>query len=212
MPEHNPFSFYETPEPFTKWLFQRIDIRGALCEPCVGSGAILRGSGITQRTKASSYWWKTNDIDQYWSATSHINATGPRLYHLLGKDMIDWHVTNPPFELWQEIAAQCLDHAVRGVAMYLRISAHEVLKGGPRRSWLREHPPSHVLFLPRFAHQRSPKTGKWATDSMSCCWTVWEKNAEQQVIDYAPEWVLTELDAGTDAYRARMDALMWKRS
>ena len=43
---------------------------------------------------------------------------------------------------------------------------------------------------------------------MTSCWCVWLKGETRQVIDYAPESVIDELDAFTPGYRERMDALM----
>lgn len=39
-----------------------------------------------------------------------------------------------------------------------------------------EHTPTGILWLPRFAYQRSKKTGKWTTDSVCACWVVWLKD------------------------------------
>jgi hypothetical protein len=93
--------------------------------------------------------------------------------------------------------------------MHLRASIHEVLKRGPQRTWMAEHRPTGLLWLPRFGYQRSRTTGKWATDSVCACWCVWLKDpAAPQFIHYAPEWVLDALKRETPAYRARMDELM----
>jgi hypothetical protein len=92
--------------------------------------------------------------------------------------------------------------------MYLRLSIHEPLKEGIRRTFFAEHKPTATLVLPRFAHQRSRAKGIWSTDSMTSCWCVWVKGEQRQVIDYAPESVIDELAAFTPSYRERMDALM----
>ncbi len=74
---------------------------------------------------------------------------------------------------------------------------------------MREHTPTGILWLPRFAYQRSKTTGKWTTDSVCACWVIWLKDPNApQFIRYAPESVIDELDAETPAYRARMDRLM----
>jgi hypothetical protein len=96
--------------------------------------------------------------------------------------------------------------------MHLRASIHEVLKTGVRRTWMAEHQPAGILWLPRFAYQRSKTTGKWTTDSVCACWVVWLKDPNTpQFIRYAPERVIDELDAETPAYRSRMDRLMAER-
>ena len=38
------FEFYETPQAFTRWLFDEVAIGGRLCEPCAGSMAIVKAA------------------------------------------------------------------------------------------------------------------------------------------------------------------------
>jgi hypothetical protein len=200
------FEFYETPAPFTRWLFQEVPILGHVCEPCAGAGAIVKAS-LPIEGRA----WVTNDLDPRWSADHCLDATKPELYEAIGG--VDWHVSNPAFTPAVDIINRCLDHARVGVAMHLRASIHEVLKTGIRRTWLSRRPPTGILWLPRFAYQRSKTTGKWTTDSVCACWVVWLKNpAEPQFIRYAPESVIDALDAETPAYRERMDRLMARRA
>lgn len=207
MNEHlRKMEFYETPGAFTRWLFRHVLIEGTCLEPCVGSGAIVRDSfgvnppdvGLPDRQ------WITNDLDPAWKANHHQDAAHPGFWEA---DRTDWCVSNPAFTPAIAIIDQALDQVEIGVAMHLRLSIHEPLQTGTRRSFMRLHPPSEILFLPRFAYQRSPKTGKWTTDSMTACWVVWYKSGERQAIHYAPEQVFTELAAETEAYRTRMDFL-----
>lgn len=196
------FEFYETADPFTRWLFAYMKahvraIGGRLFEPCVGNGAILRASGHG--------FWFTNDIDPCWPADVHKSATDRSLWMA---HEVDWTVTNPPFTLAVPILENALEFSRIGVAMYLRLSIHEPLKEGIRRTFFAQHKPTATLVLPRFAHQRSRTKGIWSTDSMTSCWCVWLKGETRQILDYAPESVIDELEAFTPAYRARMDALM----
>ena len=205
------YEFYETPETYTRYLFRDMAERGhpmsgTLFEPCSGSGAIVRASA----ENPAPMRWLQNDLDTRWLADTHIDATSPSCWSTIWSDFttIDWTVTNPPFEP----AIEILDHAIHnsrvGVAMHLRMSIHEPLKTGIRRTFFREHRPTGILYLPRFAYQRSPTKGTWTSDSMSACWVIWIKDATHQFIDYAPESVLEALDAETPIYRARMDTLM----
>lgn len=196
------FEFYETAEPFTRWLFtymrdnlQRIE--GRCFEPCVGNGAIVRASGHGH--------WFTNDLDPRWPADAHKSATDESLWKA---HEVDWTVTNPPFTLAVPILTHALKYSLVGVAMYLRLSIHEPLKEGVRRTFFAENKPTATLTLPRFAHQRSRAKGIWSTDSMTSCWCVWDKRETRQVIDYAPESVIDELADFTPSYRERMDTLM----
>lgn len=202
------FEFYETPRTFTKYLCSEVPIGGQCAEVCVGSGAIIDACLAAPYPRAQQ--WKTNDLDLRWSADFHLDAAKPELYTALGH--VDWHVDNPPFTPAIEIITQCIMHAKIGVAMHLRASIHEVLKTGVRRTWMAEHTPTGILWLPRFAYQRSKTTGKWTTDSVCACWVVWLKDPKApQFIRYAPEWVIDELDEETPEYRKRMDAIMAER-
>jgi len=196
------FEFYETAEPFTRWLFAYMRdnltaIRGRVFEPCVGNGAIVRASGHPH--------WFTNDLDMRWPADAHKNAKDVTLWQA---HEVDWTITNPPFSEAIPILDHALAYSKVGVAMYLRLSIHEPLKEGIRRSFFAENKPTAVLMLPRFAHQRSRAKGIWSTDSMTSCWCVWLQEESHQVIDYAPESVIDELAEFTPSYRERMDALM----
>lgn len=220
------FEFYETPRTFTRYLFRELHalghpIAGIVFEPCVGSGAIVRAVEEMRGTGLREPWtvdhWLTNDLDSRWPADWHFDATGSepwqRARRFYPPDRgFDWTVTNPPFTPVIDIITAALEYSRVGVAMHLRASIHEVLKTGIRRTFLAQHTPTGILWLPRFAYQRSKTTGLWTTDSVCACWVVWLKDPNaRQFIRYAPEWVIDELTQETPAYRTRMDALMAER-
>lgn len=201
--------FFETPQAFVNCLFQRVDIRGRVFEPFVGTGAI-------PRTPRAGVSWVTNDLDPWHRADSHEDATTHDAWARVIEDgPIDWTISNPAFSHAMPAISHALAFSRVGVAMHLRVSIHEVLKTGVRRTFFHDHPPQGILFLPRFAYQRSPTTGQWVTDSVSACWVIWKQEPYKgpQFIEYAPEWVIDALDAETPSYRARMDALAaeWAR-
>jgi hypothetical protein len=202
------YEFYETPDPLTAWLLDEHHIIGDCREPCVGDGAIIRAASTARGFERRS--WTTNDLDTRWPADSHMDASDRAAW--VGVDP-DWTVTNTPFSCWQEIAEQAITASKVGVAMYLRLSAHEPKKG-KARGWWQRFPPSAVYVCPRFAHQRSKKTGEWSTDSVTCAWTVWDRRmaGHGQILRYAPASVIEALDAYTPGYRERMDALMAARA
>lgn len=206
------FEFYETPDAFSAYLFREMvnhwPIQGRLFEPCVGSGAIVRAHQALTNGRET---WATNDLDLRWPADSHVDARAIR-GPWRESEPIDWTISNPPFTPALEIIERALEYSRIGVAMHLRASIHEVLKTGERRTWMSRHTPTGILWLPRFAYQRSKTTGKWTTDSVCACWVIWLKDpAARQFIRYAPEWVIDALDAETPAYRKRMDAIMADR-
>lgn len=210
--------FYPTPAAFTRWLFVALAHRGTpivgtVFEPCVGDGAIIQAAALRPKEFGVENCWLTNDLDPRWPADFHLDATRGELWNEAANERtrgpIDWTVTNPPFSAAVEIVNKAVGSSRVGVAMHLRASIHEVLKTGVRRTWLAELPPTGILWLPRFAYQRSKTTSKWTTDSVCACWCIWLKDpAAPQFIRYAPEFVIDELEAETPAYRTRMDRLM----
>jgi hypothetical protein len=222
--------FFETPRAFTRylaWYLAKIGkpIHGKLFEPCVGSRAILKAfeTPMYPAIPLQSDAWQTNDIDYRFldSCDTMIDAGSTELWEKARayEDGIDWTISNPPFGPWLEICDHAITYSDVGVAMHLRASVHEVLKTGARRTWFGAHRPTGILYLPRFAYQRSKTTGRWTTDNMGACWVIWLARPKTgsaggdhaQFIDYAPEWVIDELDAETPAYRARIDALMGRQ-
>lgn len=198
------YEFYQTPRAFTRFLLDammdRVPIVGRVYEPCVGNGAIV--------AEAPNLNWLTNDLDPRWPADSHHDATT-----WWPDEAIDWTVSNPPFTPALDIIERALANSRVGVAMHLRASIHEVLKTGRRRTWMANSQPTGILWLPRFAYQRSKKTGEWATDNVCACWVIWLTDpTAPQFIDYAPESVIDALDAETPGYRRRMDRLMAERN
>lgn len=210
------FEFYETPRPFTTWLYRELAersyrIHGSVCEPCVGNAAIVRAIDL-EAPPSAGISWTLNDLDTQWSrADTSFDAAEPGG---LWERSFDWTVSNTPFSKAMEIAEQALLASHTGVALHLRASIHEVLKEGPRRTWMTDHLPTGVLWLPRFAYQRSRKTGCWTTDSVCACWVIWIKKsllsveAAPQFFAYAPTRVITELREFTPGYRERMDSYL----
>lgn len=205
------FEWYPTPAAATRWLFSTMALKGhrihgVVYEPCVGDRAIVRASeGADDHAGISlERAWVTNDLDPRWPADRHVDAAHATSWRGIHCDAV---VTNPSFSLAIEIATLAIESAPI-VAMHLRASIHEPLKTGLRRFWMAKYPPTGILWLPRFAYQRSRAKGAWSTDSVTACWCVWVRDAKNQFIDYAPASVIDELTAETPVYRQRMDAAM----
>jgi hypothetical protein len=200
--------YYPTPEPFTAWLCVEladafgVHTLGHLCEPMVGTGeivSVVRTLSAVVRVDRCT----TGDIDTRRRADVHGDATRVETWERLSlPGQIDWTITNPAFNVALPVIARALESSRVGVAMHVRCTLNEPLKTpGLGRSFLREHPPSAMLWLPRFAYARSRTTGKWATDSAPCVWMVWLHGwTGGQVIRYAPGWVI---DAAIRSQRAR---------
>lgn len=191
----NPYEFYETPAAFTACLHRHVEIRGRCFEPCVGAGAIVQA---TASARAHATTWITNDFDQRRPASLHFDAADGWPAEIRP----DWTITNPPFTRWRAIAERAIDRSAVGVACHLRASALEVLKGHP--DWWAQHRSTALIFLPRFAFQTSPTTGRWTTDSMATVWVVWHRDrSREQLIRFAGRDTIAALTAETVGFRAR---------
>lgn len=195
------FEYFPTPPPFTDCLFRLMaqrghPIKGHLYEPCVGDGAII---------KAAEQWndhrwqmdWRTNDLDPRWKElwkfghTQHtaLDATAYNTWRALDPAP-DFTISNPPFTVAMEIIEHALAHSRAGVAMHVRCSLNEPLKRpGLRQTFLAEHPPSGLIWLPRYPYRRNAK-GKRGQDSATCVWMIWLKVKHTPFIAYAPKDII----------------------
>lgn len=199
------FDWYPTPAPFTRFLQRSMrevgyPIEGHLFAPCVGDGAILRAWDMGPRDL-----WTTNDLDPRWAAGSHGDATDPGIW-----PYVDWTVDNPPFGCFLPIVFNALRFSRVGVAMHLRISVNERLKDDDERiRLLKQFPPNGQLFLPRWAYQRSKKSGDWSTDSVISAWFIWLQGEPQfQFMRWPDDQLMAEIDkAYVTKYRDLVDRL-----
>lgn len=157
---------YYTPVSATEELLRHVHIYGSVLEPCAGEGAIasvLRAAhdvvvvhetdlkcdaGFTPRDATTDLFW------DWWG---------------------DWDfvVTNPPYTVAAAIVPRAYEAARYGIAFLLRLSYLEPCQN--RAQWLAEHPPNHLIVLPRISF-----TGDGRTDSVCTAWMVWDKQARGQ--------------------------------
>lgn len=201
------FEWYPTPKAFTSFLVREMRRRGwplvgSMYAPCVGDGAIVKA---IQSLEPGKTQWFTNDLDFRWKADAHMDATKsegwPRHY--------DWIIDNPPFSELLPIIQLALQYCQVGVAMHLRMSFNEPTI--ERREFLRQYPPTGLLFLPRFSYRRSPN-GKqlWSTDNVGAVWAIWipgVSSEEGQFIGYADAQCCAEAKSEAPDYRRYMDAM-----
>lgn len=155
------FDFYPTPGWATQELLKRVNISGAVLEPCAGKGDISNELRRDARIRVVN----TNDVDKNHGAGMSADATDGRWWSALGTH--DWVVTNPPFSLAEAILPLAWKHSSVGVAMLLRVTYLEPCQG--RAQWLAENPPHKLIVLPRISF-----TGDGKTDSATCGWFVWD--------------------------------------
>lgn len=165
--------WYPTPSWATQMLINRVELRGFVLECCSGDGAI---ANALKTSKPKAHLVTTNDLDQKWDADFHGDATDPAWWE---DQNCNWVVTNPPFTVAEKIVPLAVKHAFNGVAMLLRLSYLEPCGG--RYGFLAERPPSTLIVLPRISF-----TGDGKTDSVTCAWMVWERNAPNQQVVIVP--------------------------
>lgn len=115
----------------------------------------------------------TNDIDPKIEADHHMNAVQSEIYKMVGTD---WIISNPPYSQALAIVQQSYEAAKVGCAFLLRLSFLEPTIA--RGHWLKDHPPSAMIVMPRISF-----TGDNKTDSVTVAWLIWDKS---QVKNHPP--------------------------
>jgi hypothetical protein len=153
------FDYYPTQAWMTRALIHRFPWIGYVVEPCSGLDAIadvLRDDGIEV---------VTSDINPATPAHWHLDATQRNTWVQLAASRMLWCVTNPPFNLADQIVPLAVEH-YRHVAMMLRLSWLEPTEA--RANFLAQHPPTNLIVLPRHDWR-----GNGSTDSVTSAWFVW---------------------------------------
>jgi hypothetical protein len=85
--------------------------------------------------------------------------------------LVDWIITNPPFNLAEKFALKAIQEANEGCALLVRTS---FLEGGGRYVRLFEpHPPTYILqFTERVPMHKGRLLEKGST-ATSYCWLIW---------------------------------------
>jgi hypothetical protein len=171
------FDFYPTPAWATRVLLQYAGVGGSVYEPCAGAGDIAT---VLEDYRHIGHV-TTNDIDRSRRVDFHEDAREAAAWTYRP----DWVVSNPPFSDAMAITMFAVGKAKRGVAMLLRLSFLEpTAERGP---WLAEHPPTHLIVMPRISF-----TGDGKTDSVTTAWLVWDKHACGQQVIVVPKASLVQ--------------------
>ena len=164
---------YETGSAAVDALLRRVDVGYQVIEPCAGGGAIARALVAGPGMSTNRYVYKM-DIDR----THTVHAVADASTVQVPERMRSWDVvTNPPYV--DSLPLRILEnlHVRQGMrcAFLLRLSWLEPTPVGspkrgilPRREFMRDHPPSRVIVLPRFSY-----TGDGKSDSVTCFWGCW---------------------------------------
>ena len=160
--------FYPTPAWQTRALLRRLPIdffsRHRFLEPCVGDGAIVRelpatGDVVTNDIVARPPMVPDFLLDarrrESWEAFAAVRPLA-----IVG--------TNPTFEYAFDIAQHGYEFATIALFLLLRLSWLEPTD--ERGPWLKAHPPTRVIVMPRYDYRGNRKT-----DSVTSAWMVWAK-------------------------------------
>lgn len=174
-------------------LLSNVDIRGSVMELCCGEKDIVEVIEkemilpTYQPNRGRVHTIYTNDIDHTMNPDYCLDASCPACYdrnipcefseeHSIVLPIVDWHITNPPYNLAPKIIPLAFQHARVGIAMLLRLSYLEPITRSKRKDathrglWLAKYPPTDLLILPRYSY-----TGDGKTDSVTSAWMVWDK-------------------------------------
>ncbi len=156
---------YFTPEKATEELINSYGdiLSGVILEPCKGTGNIERV------LKRNNYVVISNDIDQNMYPDYVSDITKQESWDNIG--YVDYTITNPPFYAAPQIVKLAYKNSDKGVFMLLRLSFLEPCLN--RAEFLKDHPPTSIIVLPRISF-----TGDGKTDSVTTAWFCWVKNHE----------------------------------
>lgn len=162
--------FYETPPHYIEAL-QRVigEPGGRIIEPCAGKGMIVSLLDVDGD-------WRTNDLNPRRSTDTHFNAAKLWPGQLTRPTKWDWGITNPPFR--QPTMLRIIRNMLfccKNVAVLARLSFLEPTLTR-RAFWIRHQRNLNVIVLPRYSFRKND-AGKRATDSVTCCWLVWDRRS-----------------------------------
>ena len=193
---------YRTPD----WMIEALvssfpAIKGSvLCDPCCGDGRMAvtlapRFDGLVasdidvEDVQAARDWTRNRFVTRQIAQadltlpafTSRQITNVQLLQHNLHQSGFEpsgvWTITNPPFKHALEVA-RCALAVSHQVALLMRATWLEPTEA--RRDFLLEHPPEHMLYLPRWSFDGG------GSDSVSCCWFIWGYPADVPAIRVWP--------------------------
>lgn len=172
------FDFYETPRFMTRALVRlHPQIAGTRVLECAsGNNAIA--SVLRDEFGCEVF---TNDLDPRHPVMTHGDATTDH-YWRWNAPMVDWVISNLPFDVALPCVQFAVKHAGHGCAFLLRKTFLEPTHD--RGPWLSAHPPTRALGMPRYSFRGD------GSDSVSCDWLLWGSNRAGLppiVIDYGAD-------------------------
>lgn len=165
--ERHPHDFYETPPWMVLAMLEHAGVSGTVGECCNGNGA------ISEIFEIAGFDTWTSDIDRQKPADYHGDAADPKFWDSLPDT--DWIITNPPYKkLSAPILINAYNKAKKGIVFILKMSWWELCQD--RAEFLKQHPPTAFINLPRYCYRKGTATDKWATDEGPTVGYVWDKS------------------------------------
>lgn len=152
--------FYPTPDWGTRALLRHVTFKGNILEPCCGDGAmaeVLQETGL--RIVASDIVYR---------------GYGRKKDFLQINDRFDNVVTNPPFNVAEELLAHALKLARRKVCFLLRTAFLESRRRYER--FYRDQPPALVLVFSERLSMYPKSYDVQSGGTTSYAWFVWDKH------------------------------------
>lgn len=183
-----PHDLYPTERKVIRAFLNEERITGLVDEPCAGPGDIVH-----ELLRERDVLVRTNDIDRAHRTMFHGDATDPQATIWQLTERPRWVVTNPPFNMANEILRIAWERATVGIAFLLRLSYLEPAgeRSGNRGQWLKDHA-DHMTRLMVMGNPRPSFTGDGRTDSVTSAWMVWKKNFSWDAIGIAYPFVFLD--------------------
>lgn len=152
--------FYPTELRLTKGLMKLVGsfIEGQIIEPCNGMGHISQILKENNKNVITSDIMKGSD----WQG----DATNELIWKQF--PIIDWTITNPPFNEALSILKNALKYSQKGVITLARLSFLEPTYD--RTPFWKQYPPNKLIINPRISFTQDGKS-----DSVTTCWICWGK-------------------------------------
>lgn len=171
--------FYPTPAWGTKALLKHVKFDGCILEPCCGDGA------MSEELRAAGYSVISSDVVDrgYGMVANFLDVPGP----------CSNVVTNPPFNVAEELLAHALEIAEKKVCFLLR-SAFVESKRRYNRFYKYRRPSKMLVFTERLSmYPRGQEVNGGGTTSYA--WFVWDKTIRGRQFTEV-EWIEPGLKPG----------------
>eukprot|EP00904_Undaria_pinnatifida_P003294 jgi/Undpi1/12966/HiC_scaffold_7.g02632.m1 len=163
--QSSPLGRYPSTSFQVRALLEHVEVNGEVLDIC---GATQ--DAVNMVLAANGLRISTNDLNRCLQADTHYDASSEQCVKAFTQEArcIDWIVTSPPYKNAFTTLGQALRIARVEVAFKLRLSFLEPSKA--RGPWLKENPPSVIVYLPRATYRGRVSNSPEA-------WFVWRRQS-----------------------------------